>query len=148
MREVSKMKRFYEINRQPGTQFCSPSETSRLRTAAIDLQAIVFADRLRNKREICLCILFCFQAKKNRTKLTACMHTNFNGIRCRLEHGKKIEFYVLRAGRRGRVGKGSFRKSFNDFLVGELEPFGIVDEDPVGMVSGGRCALFVVTSGS
>ena len=51
--------------------------------------------------------------------------------------------YVLREGRRGSVGNGSLRKSFNDFLIGDVGGFIFVDCDPVGMESGGRDALLM-----
>lgn len=74
-----------------------------------------------------------YKKKSNRTK------TNDSYIITRV--------YVLRGGKRGNVGNGSFLKSLRDLFVGDDGPFGRFDGAPVGIESGGRLEFVVVPSG-
>jgi hypothetical protein len=56
--------------------------------------------------------------------------------------------YVLRGGRRARVGNGSLRNSLSDFFVGDEGPLRVGDCDPLVEESEERCTLVVTRTGS
>jgi hypothetical protein len=56
--------------------------------------------------------------------------------------------YVLRGGRRWRVGSGSLRNSLSDLFAGELGPLEVGAWDPFAEEIGDRCAFVVASTGS
>jgi hypothetical protein len=71
-----------------------------------------------------------------------------NRKRSKITRMKMTIYYVLRGGRRARVGNGSLRNSFKDFFVGDVGTLRVEECDPVVKEIGERCTLVGTRTGS